>query len=342
MTMVDAKKKFDDILRNTVDIWQSRDHVKGIWVYGSFVSGTVTMNSDLDICVVWDDKEAPVQLLSEHGGVRVDMTFLTPKQIEAALSGGEQDPVKICEVVGRLQNAMVVLDRDGSLRKWQKGASVYRWSPDVIGRVKTRALGALDRATKFAARNDTVSAVYEIRNGLFDLGRVIVMKSNQFEIIRPSEILGEMRLLDPIAYQLFLRTFKLKGLEEQGLIAVLSDIRHWLDIAEERFADSKHATVTAEVLSQAQREYHGSLGLTMNGDYELAVFEMRRAINSLGLALLALDGMTEVGDLSVVEELREREPDFYEEIVVEYGAFDFQSKGVERSIGEARFIATRL
>jgi len=340
--MVDAKKKFDDILRNTVSIWQSRDHVKGIWVYGSFASGTVTMNSDLDISVVWDDKEAPVQLLSDHGGVRVDMTFLTPEQMEAALSGREQDPIKVCEVVGRLRNAMVVLDRDGSLRNLQKEADAYRWSPDAIGCVKARALGALDKATKFAAKDDTVSAVYEIRNGLFDLARVIVMKSNQFKIIRPSEVLGELRLLDPIAYQLFLRTFKLKGLEEKGLIAVLSDIRHWLDIGEERFADSKHAAASTEMLSQAQREYHGSLALTMNGEYELAVFEMRRSIHSLGLALLTLDGMTEPGDLSVVEELREREPAFYEEILVKYGAFDFQPKGVERSIGEARFIAKRL
>jgi hypothetical protein len=119
-------------------------------------------------------------------------------------------------------------------------------------------------------------------------------------------------------------------------------VKHWLDIAEEKYSQAGEEPKATEILAQAQREYHGAMGLTMSGDYELAVLEMRRSIHSLSLTLLLLDGISEIEQTSVTDELREREPEFYEEILVEYGAFEFQSKAVERSIGEARFIVERL
>jgi predicted nucleotidyltransferase len=46
--------------------WKKQKNVKGIFVFGSYVRGTLTANSDLDIGVIWDGDEAPVQLLTKH------------------------------------------------------------------------------------------------------------------------------------------------------------------------------------------------------------------------------------------------------------------------------------
>lgn len=84
------------------------------------------------------------------------------------------------------------------------------------------------------------------------------------------------------------------------------------------------------------------MSLTLGGDYELAVFEMRRSVQTLGLALLAIDGLIQVKREAAVKEMQEREGDFYDQVFVEYGSIDFQQKEISRSIGEAQFVAQRM
>ena len=341
--MMDIHKRFREVLDEIVNDWKEKDTVKGVYAYGAFARGTITANSVLDLCVIWDEQEAPVQLMAEHQNIRVDMSFLTPRDIEEVLDGKVKDSFKIAEVIRRLKEAKIVYDRDGDLEEWHKRAAEFTWPEKVIESMKQRALELLDNASEAADDEDVVSAVELVRNALFDLGRVIVMRNNQFEIIRPAEVLSEVRLLDPIAYQLFLRTFKLRGLEEEEIMDVLEDLRHWLEIAEERLAEREDAPLAAvEFLASAQRSYHTVNELTIEGDYELAVLEMRRAIHTLGRALLAMDGIISHNLAHLVDDLRENESDYYAEIFEEYGAFDFQIKGITRSIGEARFIAQRL
>ena len=340
--MMNIRKKFDAALLETVDEWKNRDRVKGIYVYGSYAKGNVTANSDLDICVVWDQEEVPAKLLSDHKGIRIDVTFLTPRAIEDVVNRKTKDPFRVAEVVCRLKGSSVAHDTGGILKKWQDKVSEYRWPEEIVKGLKAQAVDSIDDAMRLLDQEeDSMSATYEVRNGLFDLGRVALMKSNLFCIIKPSEVLNEVRMLDPMTYGLFLRTFKLRGLEEEDLRGILGDVKHWIEIAEERL--KKAATDTAaRLLSQAQREYYGATSLTVAGDFELAVFEMRQSVQSLGLALLAMDGLTDVKRGSVVKELQEREGEFYDEVFVEYGSIDFQSKEVKRSIGEARFITQRL
>jgi hypothetical protein len=338
----DLQKKFNTALKDTVDEWKKHDSVKGIFVYGSFARGTITNNSDLNIGVIWDDMESPASLMAEHKGIRVDMTFITPSKMDEVLEGKTSDAFRIAQVVAILRNAKVVHDKDGSLKNWQKRASDFVWSEEAIDNVKDRALLALNNATKSDLAGDTISAIHDLRSGLFDLGRVIVMKNNYFSILKPSEVLTEIRLLDPLAYPLFLRTFKLKGMEEEDLVETLGELEEWIGIAESRFGEGMVDEYAAELLARAQREYHGAMNCALSGDYELAVLEMRQAVDNIGRVLLAIAGKFEVDQTSFVQELKENEPVFYENILVRYGAFEFTTKGVQRSIGEARFIAQRL
>ena len=340
--MMNVRKKFDTALSDTVEEWKKKDKVRGIFVYGSYAKGTVTANSDLDICVVWDKEEAPAKLPADHKGIRIDMTFLYPRAIEDALSNKAKDCLGVAEVVCRLKGARVLHDTGGMLRKLQQRALEYKWSEDIIKGLKAHAVESLANAVRLSEQEeDWMSATYELRNGLFDLGRVLLMKNNIFCIIKPSEVLNEVRMLDPMTYGLFLRTFKLKGLEEEDLRGILGDVRHWAGIAEERLKKAQGDTA-AGLLAQAQREYYGAGGLTIGGDYELAVFEMRQSVQTLGLALLAIDGLIDLDRGMVVKELQEHESEFYDQVFIEYGSIDFQPKEIKRSIGEAQFVAQRL
>ncbi|MFX1368928.1 MAG: nucleotidyltransferase domain-containing protein [Promethearchaeota archaeon] len=340
--MFDLKSRFNTALKDTVNEWKTHDKVKGIFAYGSFVRGTVTATSDLDLCVVWSNTEAPVQLLSEHMQVRVDMLFKTPKMIEDVLDGKIEDASQIAEVVALLRNAQVVYDEDGSLKEWQKQAANFAWSDKAIDIVKERAELSLESALRNAEAEDTISAIHDLRTGLFDLGRVIVMKNNYFSIMKPSEILTEIRLLDPLAYQLFIRTFKLRGLEEDDLMEILGEIEQWIDIAMSRVGDGTADEYVTELLTRVQREYHGARNCTLSGDYELAVLEMRRTVDNLGRVLIALSGKFDVDQTNFIQELKESEPVYYETILVQFGGFEFTVKGVLRGVGEAKFIAQRL
>lgn len=235
-------------------------------------------------------------------------------------------------------------DRDGELRKWVERARAYRWPESTMHKVKQVALEELDRAENYLIEDDIVSAVHEMRSGIFDLSRLIIMRNNVFDIIKPSEVLSNIRMLDPMMYQLFLRTFRLKGMGEGKLLEILGNIREWLKRAVDRFEVNETASADSPVgahLTQAQRNYYGAQTLTLNGDYELAVLEMRRSITMIGLALLTLEGAYAAGD-SVMRNLREYEQDFYEQVMLEYGAFDLLPTGVQRGIAEAKFIAERL
>ncbi|MFX0045288.1 MAG: nucleotidyltransferase domain-containing protein [Candidatus Hermodarchaeota archaeon] len=340
--MFDLQKKFDAALKDTVKEWKGHDKVKGIFVYGSFVKGTLTATSDLDLGVIWDDPEPPAQLFQEHKGIRIDISFLTPKVIEDVFEGKTSDALRIAGLIGILRNAKVVHDTKGKLKKWQKRAADFVWSEEAIDSMKDEALLSLNNASKSAELGDTISAIHELRSGLFDLGRVIVMKNNYFSIMKPSEVLTEIRLLDPVSYPLFLRTFKLKGMEEEDLMDTLEEVRGWIEIAEGRFSEGTVDDYAMELLTRAQREYHGARNCTLSGDYELAVLEMRRAVDNIGRALLALTGHFEVDQTNFVQALKENEPVFYENILVQHGAFDFTDKGIERGISEAHFIAQRL
>lgn len=343
--MMDLHRRYDSALKDTVNEWKRNKRVVGIFAYGSFVKGTATADSDLDICIVWDGDEAPVRLLSMHREVRVDMLFITAKEVEDVLEGSITDVLTIAGVVGRLRGARVVHDTRSRLKKWQEKVADYVWSDTAIQKVKERALGFLNNAQRFADEGDVASAIFEAREGLFRLGRVILMTNNIFHILKPSEVLSEVRLLDPITYQLFIRAYKLKGTDETKLVAVLNEIKEWLDRAEarlEKTAEKIDAVRATTLLAQSQREYFGALGLTYAGDYELAVLEMRRATVSLGKALVTLYDSTAMEDSSFLTTLRDTETEFYRDILVEHGLYDIQLSEIKRIIGEARFIAQRL
>ena len=171
------------------------------------------------------------------------------------------------------------------------------------------------------------------------------MTNHIYHILRPSEVLSEVRLLDPITYQLFLRTYKLKGMDETKLINVLEQVKEWLDRAEqklEKMGTEGDAALVTALLAQAQREYFGALGLTYAGDYELAVLEMRQAACSLGRALVTVHDWKYLESAAFLSTLEETEPRFYAEVLLEHGAYDILLPEIKRIIGEAKFVAQRF
>ncbi|MFW9795034.1 MAG: hypothetical protein ACFFEE_12065 [Candidatus Thorarchaeota archaeon] len=343
--MVDVHRRFETALHDTVDEWKRHDNVKGIFAYGSFVKGTATANSDLNIGILWGADDAPVKLMSSHKEVIVSMVFMSISDVESVLNGTNKDVTKIAEVINRLRNSRVVHDTDGLVKRWQEKIVGYAWSEDSISQVKNIAMEHLSRARKFAEEDEGPSAIHELRQGIFNLGRVVVMINNIFMILKPAEVLTEVRLLDPITYSLFLRAFKLKGMNETKLLKVLDDIRQWIEIAESRIDSvtvDEQAMLATELLSQAQREYRGALSLTYSGDYELALLEMRQAAFSLGRALITLKEFSSFVDGAFMDQLGETEPVFYEEILIEHGAYDILPKEIIRIISEAEFISQRL
>lgn len=342
--MKDLQNRFKEALDDTVKEWKDHSNVKGIFVYGSYVRGTITANSDLDICIIWGGEEAPVRLMSTHKEVLVDMAFMTISEIESVLDGTTSDILKISEVVNRLRTSKVLHDSKKMLDSWRKSAQQYVWSSSVINNAKTIALEFLSRARRFIDEGDHESSIYEVREGLFHLGRIAVMMNNIFTILRPAEVLTEVRMLDPIIYQLFLRTYKLKGMDEPKLLSILKEINIWMVQAEKLLEETANENIAIKVtglLSQAQREYHGSLGLTYGGDYELAVLEMRQAICTLGRGIVILRGGSD-DEGTFIASLKKYNDEFFKQIFVEYGAYDIQPAEIRRIINEAEYIARRI
>ncbi|MDF1538877.1 MAG: nucleotidyltransferase domain-containing protein [Candidatus Thorarchaeota archaeon] len=344
-TMMDVHRKFQAALSDTVDEWKKRDEVIGIFTYGSFVKGTATANSDLDLVIIWEGEEAPARLMAEHMGVNIDMDFITPAKIEEIFDDKEDHAFTVAGVISRLKGGRVEFDREGMLKTWLEKASTYSWPQSNMERIKDHAETKFKQADAHLSSDDVVSAVHETRRGIFDLARLVLMKNNLFNIIKPSEVLSDVRMLDPMTYQLILRTFRLKGLDEGEMLAILEDVQKWLEKAVDRFEKSVDIAPDSPVgahLSQAQRHYYGSQTLTINGEFELAILEMRRSLAMIGTALLALQGNPVETGGSLMAKIRECEPVFYEEVMLKYGAFDLLPAGVQRGIGEARFIAQRL
>ena len=205
--MTDIFRRFDTALNDTVKEWKQNKNVKGIFVYGSYVRGKVTANSDLDIGIIWDGDDAPVQLMSTHKEVIIDMVFMTIKEVEVVLDGTSKDVVKISEVVNRFRASKGYYDPDKLLQNWQNRVQHYVWSDEVISNVKKLVLEELSRGEKFVEEEDYESAIYEVRDGLLQLGRVIVMTNNIFTMLKPAEVLTEIRMLDPVMYKLLVLNF---------------------------------------------------------------------------------------------------------------------------------------
>lgn len=343
--MKEIHKRFESALKDTVNEWKGNPNVTGIFAYGSYARGTATADSDLDICVVWDSDEAPVRLMSTHMEVRIDMVFMTLQEVDDVLDGNTTDVLQISRVISRLRGAKVVHDSKNQLKTWQQLASEYVWADSSINLVKTEALEFLTRAGEFAQKMDETSAIHEMREGLFRLSRVILMTNNIFQILKPAEVLTEVRMLDPLTYQLFLRTYKLKGMNEAKLLAILQEMKDWFDSAEKRLekdTSEDMAIMATTHLAQAQREYYGSMVLTYAGDYELAMLEMRQSAVSLGRALVTIHGRVPDREGAFIKTLRDSEGKFYKEILLEHGAYDIQLPEIRRIIAEAQFIAHRL
>lgn len=342
--MTDIRHRFNTALDDTVAEWKQNANVKGIFVYGSFVQDTITANSDLDIGIIWDGDEAPVQLMSTHKEVVIDMTFMTFDEVESVLDCTSEDEVKISKVVNRLRSSRVLYDTNKMLENWQMSAQQYVWSDGVINKVKKLAMDELSRARKFLEEEDFASAIYEVRDGLFHLSRVILMTNNIFTTLKPAEVLTEIRMLDPITYKLFLRTFKLKGMDESKLLIILQEIKGWLDQTEQRLEEvisDSQVVETTRILAQAQREHYGAQGLAYAGDYELAVLEMRQAASTLGRAIVASMGQN-TEDVAFIPILRISEVEFFKQVLVEHGAYDIQPAEINRIISEAQFLAHRI
>ncbi len=342
--MIDLHRKFQTALKDTVDEWKKRKQVSGIFTYGSVVKGTATASSDLDLAIVWDGEEAPARLMAEHKGIIVDMDFIPKSRIDSILGGKESHAYTIAGVISRLKNARVEYDRDGDVKRWLERARDFSWPIEIVSTMKEIALEEIDRSENHVSQGDTVSAVHEMRNGIFDLSRLILMHNNMFDIIRPSEVLSDIRIEHPMMYQLFLKTFRLRDLRERKLLEILGVVKEWIERAVERFETTEDLAANSSVwmqITQAQRNYYGAQNLTLGGDYELAVLETRTSITEIGQALLTLQSAYQSGD-SFMTSLRENEPEFYNTVALEYGAYDLLPKGVLQGIGEARFIAQRL
>jgi predicted nucleotidyltransferase len=345
LEMVDVRSLFKAALEDTVKEWKKHESVDGIFVYGSYARGTATADSDLDIGIIWNSGEAPVRLMSTHKEVLIDMEFMAVEDVEAVLNHSTDDVIKVSEVVNRLRTSQVLHDPKGMLKKWQKEAMEYSWSSTIINKMKETALDLLARAKTYATKEDYASAIYEMREGLFQFGRAILMSNNILTILRPAEVLTEVRLLDPIAYQLFLRSYKLRGLDEPRLLIILQELHKWLEKMEKRLEDSEDiGTInqSTRLLAQAQRQYHGSLGLTYGGDYELAALEMREAACTLGKAMVTLHGKGDTGEAGFIASLRDIETEFFNQILVEHGAYDIQPTEINRIISEAQFLVHRI
>jgi len=247
-------------------------------------------------------------------------------------------------VVNRFRTSKILYDTKKMLENWQNSVQQYVWSDEVIGNVKNLALEELSRGEKFLEDEDFESAIYEVRDGLLYLGREIVMTNNIFTLHKPAEVLTEIRMLDPVTYKLFLRTFKLKGMDEPKLLKTLEEIKEWLEKTEKRLeevsSDDQLLKATG-LLAQAQREHHGAQGLTYSGEYELAVLEMRQATCTLGRAMVAIKGET-TEDVAFIPYLRRSENEFFTLILVEHGAYDIQPTEIKRIINEARYLAHRI
>jgi predicted nucleotidyltransferase len=343
--MVDVHRLFKAALDDTVNEWKKHENVDGIFVYGSYARGTATADSDLDICIIWNSEDAPVSLMSTHKEVLIDMEFLAVEEVEAVLAGNTNDVFRVSEVINRLRTSQVLYDPRGKLKKWQSNVKEYSWSGTAISAIKSTAFELLLKARMYEDAGDYASAIYEMREGLFQLGRTILMLNNVFTILKPAEVLIEVRLLNPIAYQLFLRAYKLRGLDEPRLMVILQELNGWLEKVEKRleeFDDMKIFNQSTRLLTQAQRQYHGSLGLTYNGDFELAALEMREAACTLGKAMIILHGIEDTGKTGFIASLRENEKEYFNQILAEHGAYDIQPIEVNRIINEAQFLAHRI
>lgn len=341
--VMDVRRKFEQSLQDTVEEWKSREEVRGIFVYGSYVRGTATISSDLDIAIIWNEDEAPARLIARHKGVLIDMDFMTPEGIEVVLQHEATDAFEVAGVISRLRSARIEYDPDQLLADWLTRVQDYTWPEEVMEREKESILESFGCAKVFLEKGDTASASYAMRLGILRLARLVLMRNNNFSIIKPAEVFSELRMLDPVSSQLFLRAFKLKGVSENRLMTILDDLKKWLIEAVERFEreDRTEEEVIA-LLTQAQRYYYGANGLTINGDNELAMLEIRRCIPMIGMALLMLSDTSFEQEDSLLEFLRENEKEFYDEIISEYGGYDMQPRGIERAIGEATFIVNRL
>jgi predicted nucleotidyltransferase len=339
--MMDIRAKFEQALQDTVDEWKKQEHVEGMFVYGSYVNKAQTPDSDLDVCIVWDQDEAPVRLLSRHKGVRIDMTFITPESIQEVLNRASENPQQIAKVIERVKDSKVAYDRSGRLEEWRAIAEDYVWPEEAVIMMKERTAGELDQAKKLLEEN-RVSSICELRNALFDLARTILMIDNRFSIIRTADVLSEARMLNPAMYSLFLRTFKLRGMNEKQIMKALENVKSWLREAEKQLDKSDLDTVVIPLLNRAQRHYFGALSLTINASYELAVLEMRHAIYMIGNALLAMRGIEEPDSLEFITSLREKENEFYEDMLLSLCEFDLQPKAIKRAIDESKFILARL
>ena len=210
--------------------------------------------------------------------------------------------------------------------------------------MKKLALDELARAKKFLTDGDDESAIYEARDGLLHLGRVIVMRNNIFTMIKPAEVLTEIRLLDPITYKLFLRAFKLKGMDEPKLLVILEEIKGWMEKTENQLdliASENQVIEATSFLAQAQREHHGARSLTYADDYELAVLEMRQSTCSLGRSMVAAMGQN-TEDFAFIPMLRISDQEFFKQVLVEYGAYDIQPAEINRIISEAQYLAHQI
>lgn len=282
--------------------------------------------------------------MSTHKEVIIDMTFMTVEQVKSVLDCATHDVFKISEVVNRLRTSRVLYDPDNLLQKWQNSVQHYVWSDEVINDVKKLALDELACAKKFLDGEDEESAIYEARDGLLHLGRAIVMTNNIFTLHKPAEVLTEIRMLDPITYKLFLRTFKLKGMDESKLLIILEEIKDWIEKTEnqlEEIVSESHFIEATTFLAKAQREHHGARSLTYAGDYELAVLEMREATCTLGRSMVAAMGQN-TEDVAFIPMLRISDQEFFKQILVEHGAYDIQPAEINRIISEAQYLAHRI
>ena len=343
--MKDIQTRFKAALDDTVKEWKKHEKVRGIFVFGSVAKGTATADSDLDISIIWDADEAPVRLMSTHKEVRIDMVFMTIGEIEEVLGRTTSDVFKVSEVVSRFRTSQILHDPNGLLKKWQKSAMEYSWYSETISGMKNAALNLLSRAAKFVDENDYASAIYEMREGLFQLGRAIVMSNNIFAVLKPAEVLMEIRMLDPMTYKLFLRTYKLRGLDERKLLVILEEVKIWLERVEERLEQSENneiSTQATRLLAQAQRQYHGSLSLTYGGDYEPAALEMRESVSTLGKTMVVLKGESGLKETGFIASLRGSEAEFFNQVLVTHGAYDLQPTEISRIINETQFLTHRF
>lgn len=270
-----------DVLERTVQKCGEDKNIIGAAVFGSFVTGGITEESDLDLLIIRSDDAKFKKAEREIQGIRLESNVWSRSVFEKSFTVEGTNLGQDGFVFEVMRTCRILHDSFGLLARLKEYAVTHTIPEGCITPVLKKAHERLDRARNLLNERQLEAAELEARMASEDIVSISLVRQNITKIIVPKLYLPQLRSHLPKLYEFFRGLHRLEVISREDVEDAINMITEWRErcLSEIKLRGREdwfnEETMQGGATRGAATELRNAIDCLRAGDLEAALMQAR-------------------------------------------------------------------